>query len=358
MEGGPLDLGTDVVELAARLIDIPSASGAEGPIADLVAAALAKIDTLRVRRDGNTVVATTELGRPRRVVIAGHLDTVPAAGNLPHRREGERISGLGATDMKGGVAVALRLAATVVGPRHDITYVFYDCEEVTASRNGLGRVAVRHPEWITGDLAILMEPSDACVELGCQGSIRAELTVRGARAHSARWWLGSNAIHRATDVLDTLDAYQARRVMIDGLEYRDGLSAVRISGGVAGNIVPDECVITVNFRYAPDLSEADARSHLVSLFPSAETVIVDSVPAARPGLDTHAIREFIADVSVPVAPKYGWTDVARFAALGIPAVNYGPGDPHLAHKPEEWVSVDQLVECERVLRGWLEADDG
>ena len=255
--------------------------------------------------------------------------------------------------MKGGVAVALRLAATVAEPTRDVTYVFYDCEEVEAARNGLGRVARTQPEWLTADFAVLMEPSGGVVEAGCQGTMKVEVITRGRRAHSARSWLGDNAVHRAGQVLDRLRAYDARRVTVDGLEYREGLNAVLVRGGVAGNVIPDECVITVNYRFAPSVSESEAEKHLREVFVGLEVEVVDSAPGALPGLSHPAASAFVAAVGGEPQPKFGWTDVARFSALGVPAVNYGPGDPSLAHTREEYVEVGQVLKCEERLNAWL-----
>jgi succinyl-diaminopimelate desuccinylase len=348
-----LDLGQDGPTLAAALVDVYSVSGSEGELADAVHAALAGLVHLRVDRDGDAVVARTSIGRAQRVVLAGHLDTVPAAGNFPGRRDGPVLHGLGACDMKGGVAVALRLAASVPDPGHDVTYVFYDGEEVEEPRNGLRRLAERRPDWLTADLAVLMEPSGATVEAGCQGSLRVQVRTEGRRAHSARSWTGVNAIHAAASVLDRLRAYEPRRVVVDGLEYREGLNAVRIAGGVAGNVIPDECTVTVNYRFAPDRTLDEAEDHTREVFDGFDVERMDGAAGARPGLDAPAVAAFLAAVGGQPRPKFGWTDVARFAALGIPAVNYGPGDPELAHTREESVPVAQIVECEDRLRTWL-----
>ncbi|MCQ4213958.1 succinyl-diaminopimelate desuccinylase [Streptomyces longispororuber] len=349
-----LELGADVVELTRALVDIPSESGDEKPLADAVESALAALAHLTVERVGNSVVARTGLGRPERVIVAGHLDTVPAAGNLPARQEGDLLYGLGACDMKGGVAVALRLAATLTAPSRDVTYVFYECEEVEGDRNGLHRIATERPELLAADLAILMEPSDAGVEAGCQGVLCADITVRGARAHTARAWRGVNAVHRSAEVLRVLDAHVPERVVIDGLEYREGLSAVAVRAGVAGNVVPDTCVISLNARFAPSRSAAEAEAYVRGLFPAEyEFEVTEVVPGALPGLDRAAVGSLVRFLGVEPRPKLGWTDVARFTELGVPAVNFGPGDPVLAHTAGEYVSVGQLVECERKLGDWL-----
>ncbi|MFI6873125.1 succinyl-diaminopimelate desuccinylase [Streptomyces sp. NPDC050400] len=349
-----LELGADVVELTRALVDIPSESGDEKPLADAVESALAALAHLTVERVGNSVVARTGLGRPERVIVAGHLDTVPAAGNLPARQEGDLLYGLGACDMKGGVAVALRLAATLTAPSRDVTYVFYECEEVEGDRNGLHRIATERPELLAADLAILMEPSDAGVEAGCQGVLCADITVRGARAHTARAWMGVNAVHRSAEVLRVLDTHVPERVVIDGLEYREGLSAVAVRAGVAGNVVPDTCVISLNARFAPSRSAAEAEAYVRGLFPADdEFEVTEVVPGALPGLDRAAVGSLVRFLGVEPRPKLGWTDVARFTELGVPAVNFGPGDPVLAHTAGEYVSVGQLVECERKLGDWL-----
>jgi len=354
-----LDLDADVVALTRVLCDAQSVSGDEGPLADAVEAALRCLGRLEVLRDGDAVVARTSLGRARRVVLAGHLDTVPVAGNLPTRCEGEGVAavlhGRGTCDMKGGVAVQLGVAARVAEPVHDLTYVFYDNEEVDASVNGLGRLARNHPEWLAADFAVLLEPTSARVEGGCQGTMRAQLRLRGVAAHSARAWMGHNAIHDAADVLGRLRAYRPRQVDVEGLLYREGLNAVRISGGVANNVIPDECVVAVNYRFAPDRSLAQAEAHLREVFDGYDVTIVDGAPAARPGLDDAAASAFLAAVGKPPAPKYGWTDVARFSALGVPAVNFGPGDPSLAHRDDERCPAADILECERVLVTWLSA---
>ncbi|MFI9160099.1 succinyl-diaminopimelate desuccinylase [Kitasatospora aureofaciens] len=349
----PLDLTLDGGTLTARLVDFPSVSGDEQALADAVEAALRGYPHLTVDRYGNNVVARTNLGRAERVVLAGHLDTVPIADNLPSYVEGDLLYGCGTSDMKSGVAVALRLAATLPEPNRDLTYVFYDCEEVEAHRNGLGHLAKDRPEWLAADFAVLMEPSDAMVEGGCQGTLRAQVRLTGVRAHAARSWLGDNAIHRAAEVLTRLADYRPRRVEIDGLEYREGLNAVRIDGGVAGNVIPDECVITVNFRYAPDRSEAEAEKHVREVFDGFELTVTDFAPGALPGLAQPAAKAFLAATGGQARAKFGWTDVARFSALGIPAVNYGPGDPNFAHKRDERCSLTAIAETEDRLRAWL-----
>ena len=348
-----MDLGLDGAALTARLVDIPSVSGEEGPIADAIEAALRALPHLDVHRDGDAIVARTMLGRPERVILAGHVDTVPVAGNLPSRLEGSRLYGCGTSDMKSGVAVQLRLAAALTSPRRDVSYVFYDCEEVEAERNGLLRLSRNSPELLAGDFAVLMEPSSARIEGGCQGTLRAEITVPGQRAHTARSWMGRNAIHEAGAVLDVLRGYVPRQPEVDGLRFHEGLNAVAVRGGVAGNVVPDECVVTVNYRFAPDLSGEQAAEFVRSMFPDWPVTVLDVADGARPGLGQPAAAEFAAAVGGTPAAKLGWTDVARFSALGIPAVNYGPGISEIAHTPGEYVETGTIAECEARLRAWL-----
>ncbi|WP_040337233.1 succinyl-diaminopimelate desuccinylase [Candidatus Blastococcus massiliensis] len=360
----PLDLSADVLAVTRALVDAPSVSGSEGPLADAVEAALRALGGLEVERIGDAVLARTNLGRPTRVVLAGHLDTVPIADNVPSRLDEAtgRLYGCGTSDMKSGDAVMLRLAARfgVPGaqPAHDLTFVFYDNEEVESARNGLGRVARERRGWLYGDLAILMEPTDGEIEGGCQGTLRAVLETTGHRAHSARSWLGVNAIHALTGAVTALAAYRPREVEIDGCLYREGLNAVGISGGVAGNVIPDEAALTVNFRYAPDRDEDAAEAHVREVFADATAAgatltVVDNAGGALPGLSEPAAAAFVAAVGRPARAKLGWTDVARFAAFGIPALNYGPGDPTLAHTREEHVLVDRLQPAEDALTAYL-----
>src|ERR687886_993594 len=328
-----LDLTSDVVDLTRTVCDIESVSG------------------------GEAVLARTALGRPERVVLAGHIDTVPVAGNLPTRLEGGAecgvLVGRGTADMKGGVAVQLRVAAALPAPSRDVTFVFYDHEEVDAASNGLGRLAREHPQWLTGDLAVLLEPTAAGIEGGCNGTMRAEVVTRGVAAHSARWWRGRNAVHEAGRVLARLQAYQPREVEVEGLVFREGLNAVSISGGIAGNVIPDLCRVVVNYRFAPDKDLASAEAHVREVFEGYEVNIVDGADGARPGLDRPAAAEFAAAIGAAPRAKEGWTDVARFSALGIPALNFGPGDPSVAHADDEHVPVAQLRACELALLTWL-----
>jgi len=348
-----LDLSQDPAALTAALVDVPSVSGDEERLADAITAALQRIPHLDTHRDGNAVIARTRLGRPQRVVLAGHIDTVPIAGNLPSRAEDGLLYGCGSCDMKSGVAVQLRLAASLPEPGRDVTYVFYDGEEVEAERNGLLRLSRNCPELLAADLAILLEPTSAVIEGGCQGTLRAEVRATGERAHSARSWNGSNAIHHAGAILEVLRGYVAREPEVDGLTYHEGLNAVFISGGVAGNVIPDECLVTVNYRFAPDRSVAQAQDHLREVFAGWDVEFTDWAAGARPGLGDPAATTLLAAVGGTPRAKFGWTDVARFAELGMPAVNYGPGDPEIAHTRGEHVPITQIAECEARLRSWL-----
>ncbi|MBE8523646.1 succinyl-diaminopimelate desuccinylase [Amycolatopsis sp. H6(2020)] len=353
-----LDLHADPVDLTAALVDVFSVSGAEAELATAVQDALrTQAPHLEVVRNGDAVLARTDLGRGSRVVLAGHLDTVPENGNFPSRREGagdeEILHGLGTVDMKGGDAVFLHLAATLPSPKHDVTFVFYDNEEVEAVKNGLGRIERELPEWLAGDLAIVGEPSNGVIEAGCQGTMRVELRLAGKRAHTARAWMGENAIHALAEPLRRLGEYTPRIVDIDGLTYREGLQATSISGGVAGNVVPDAAVLTVNHRFAPDRDAAAAEQHLREVFDGFELSVVDMSPGALPGLSAPAAAELVAAAGGRAAAKLGWTDVARFAARGMPAVNFGPGNPTLAHTQQENVRTAEIRQVTEVLRKFL-----
>ncbi len=351
-----LDLSGDPIALTAALVDIPSESRQEARIADEVEAALREqTHGFEIVRHGNAVLARTKLGRPTRALLAGHLDTVPIADNVPSHRDGDELHGCGTVDMKSGDAVFLHLAATVTEPARDITLVFYDCEEIEAAANGLGRIENELPDWLQADVAILGEPSGGYIEAGCQGTLRVVVTTDGVRAHSARPWMGDNAIHKLGAVLDRLSRYQARRVDIDGCTYREGLSAVRIDGGIAGNVIPDNASVTVNFRFAPDRTVEQALQHVHEVLDGVDvrTAQTDAAAGALPGMSQPAAAALVQAAGGQVRAKLGWTDVARFAARGVPAVNYGPGDPSLAHRVDERVPVGQITAAVEMLRGYL-----
>ncbi len=368
-----LDLGSSATALTRQICDIESVSGNEKALADAIVASLADARHLEIIRDGNTIVARTNLGRVNRVVIAGHIDTVPLNNNLPTRFEtldvgsalaessatgpGDYLWGRGTVDMKAGVAVQLKLAAELTEPILDVTWMWYDNEEVTSDLNGLTRLAANRPDLFAGDFAILGEPTNSTIEGGCNGTLRVDVRAKGLRSHSARSWVGVNAIHRIAPVLATLAAYVAREVEVEGLVYREGLNAVGISGGVAGNVIPDECTVHINYRFAPSMSGAEAELYVRSLFAGFEVTLVDLAEGARPGLDADLAQHFLASVGGIAKPKYGWTDVARFSAMGVPAVNYGPGDPLKAHADDERVLISQIDDCEAGLRRWLTGEE-
>lgn len=360
-----LDLHADVAELTAALLDVESVSGSEGRVADLVAEALGVLPHLTLWRDGDSIIARTELGRSERVILAGHLDTVPlpttpgARGTVPSSWQGRSDSengvlyGRGATDMKGGVAVQLALAASLAEPNRDLTFVFYDHEEVAADLSGLGRLARNHRELLDADFGILLEPTDGVVEGGCNGTMRFEARTHGKAAHSARAWMGLNAIHDLAPILQRLSEYQPQTVDVEGLAYRESLNAVTIRGGIAGNVIPDQAVVEINYRFAPDKSIEQAEAVVFELLAGFDVARTDAAPGARPGLDQPAAAAFVAAVGGEPKPKFGWTDVARLGELGIPAVNFGPGDPLLAHSDDEHVSGQVIRDCLAALTRWL-----
>lgn len=347
----------DLLKLTAALVDIPSVSHHERAVTDHLESLLAPVPWLSLTRIGDNLVARTELGRPARLILAGHTDTVPPNGNEAARVDGDVLWGIGACDMKGGVAVLAELARTVAEPAVDITYVFYECEEIDAKYNGVERLFRERPDLVAGDAAILAEPTSARVEAGCQGTMRVEVAMTGERAHTARAWLGRNAIHRLVPVLDGVAAYRGREVTIDGCDYREGLQAVRVAGGVANNVVPDRATVTLNHRFAPDRSPEEAEAHVREVVGEVdEFLVTDMAPAALPGLGHPLLRAVLeASGGVPYG-KLGWTDVARFASRGVPATNFGPGDPSLAHHADERVTRADLESVYGVLRAVLEGE--
>ncbi|WP_048761053.1 succinyl-diaminopimelate desuccinylase [Corynebacterium vitaeruminis] len=367
-----LNLLQDPVDLTAALVDIESVSHNETAIADAVEAALREVaqadESIEVLRIDNNVIARTHRGLPQRVILAGHLDTVPTADNVPSTRgvdaQGrDTLFGCGTVDMKSGDAVYLHAFATLAASQElqrDLTLIMYECEEIAAEFNGLRHLSESYPELLTGDVALLGEPSGNAIEAGCQGSIRLRLTAHGTRAHSARAWLGDNAVHKLAPVLSRIAAYEPQIVDIDGLAYREGLNVVWVEAGVATNTVPDKAVLRVNFRFAPNRSADEAMVHFREVLGLDEfaaedlTVDVEDVsPGALPGLHAAAAKELVAVAGDVVKPKFGWTDVARFSALGIPAVNFGPGDPAYCHKKDEQIPVECITALWADLRRYL-----
>ena len=333
----------DLLDLAAELVDVPSESHEEGPLADLFEKRLRDASLLVVDRIGDNVVARSDLGHKHRIVIAGHLDTVPANGNQHARIEGDRLFGLGACDMKGGLAAQLATAIAIDKPKVDVTFVFYSGEEVAAKYNGLKQLFETHPKLVDGDVALLGEPTSAAIEAGCQGTLRVKALFEGQRAHTARPWKGRNAIHRLGPVLQTLEQYEGRRPVVDGCEYREAMQAVYVEAGVAGNVVPDAANLTVNYRYAPDRTPEQAEAHVAEVLGEYDQLIVDdhALPA-MPALTHPLLRQLISRNNLEVRAKLGWTDVARFAVNGIPASNFGSGDASIAHTQGEFVERHEI----------------
>ncbi len=351
---------TDLLALTAELVDIPSVSWNEQAIGDRIEAELRAAPWLEVTRLGDNVVARTALGRSTRVILAGHTDTVPPNGNAGATVEGDRLHGVGAADMKSGLAVMLELARTVDEPGVDVTYVFYAREEVASEHSGLREIEAARPDLLEADVALLGEPTAGAVEAGCQGTMRLRIVLRGERAHTARPWMGRNAIHRLAGLLSTFELYDERRPVLDGCEYREALQAVRVEGGVAGNVVPDEVEVVVNHRFAPDRSPAEAEAHVREVVASAVddgdlVEVVNVAGAAAPGLGHPVLRGLIERNGLEVRAKLGWTDVAFFAERGIPAANFGPGHSEVAHTAGEWVDRAQIESVHDALQGLLGA---
>ncbi|OEY11897.1 succinyl-diaminopimelate desuccinylase [Corynebacterium sp. BCW_4722] len=358
-----LDLFADPVDLTAALIDIESPSFHEGEIADAVEKQLRALEHATVQRFGNTVVARTDFGCAQRVVLAGHIDTVPLADNTPHRIEGDTLYGCGAVDMKSGMACYLHAFARLAEPgksAYDLTLIAYEAEEVSSEHNGLYHLERDHPELLAGDIALLGEPSGGIVEAGCQGTIRVFVDAHGTRAHSARSWLGQNAAHMLAGPLTRIAEYEPRTVTIDGCDYREGLNVVGLDGFVATNTIPDAARLIVNFRYAPDRTVEEAKAHLEQVLQLDDELTLtydDIAPGALPGLGDPVAAGLVEAVGGNFRAKFGWTDVARFSSLGVPAVNFGPGDPGFAHKPDEQCPVEQIREVAAQLMQYLSAKE-
>jgi succinyl-diaminopimelate desuccinylase len=338
----PLLPGRDLLALTAELVDIPSVSHDEAAITDRIEAELRTLTHLEVTRIGNNLVARTMLGWSQRVLLGGHTDTVPVNDNAGARIDGDTLWGLGSADMKGGLAVLLELARTIVEPVMDVTYVFYECEEVASKFNGLRTIERERPDLLHADAALLGEPTAAALEAGCQGTLRIVVTLRGTRAHTARAWMGRNAIHRLGEVLRILAAYEPRQPEIQGCRYHEGLQAVYVDGGAAGNVVPDRATVTINHRFAPDRDAAEAEAHVRALLdPVLEDgdgfEVVDVGVAAAPHLTHPIVAALCGRSDLAVRAKLGWTDVAFFAARGVAAANFGPGDAEISHTRDEHI---------------------
>lgn len=351
-------MSADLLAKTAELIDVASVSYNEGAIASLIEEELRAVPGLTVDRVGDNVVARTDLGRPQRVLIGGHSDTVPPNDNAVARIEGDVVWGLGAADMKSALAVMLELAATVAEPEVDVTWLFYAREEVRVADSGLRELFDVRPDLLATDVALLGEPTGGAVEAGCQGSMRAVVTLAGARAHTARPWMGVNAIHRLGSVLQLAEAYEPRTPVIDGCQFRESLQAVAVEGGVAGNVVPDRAEVTLGYRYAPDRSPAEAEDILREMLAPVlgdddGFEVTEHAPAAPPGLGHPVLQRLIAEHDLEIKSKLGWTDVAFFAERGIPAANFGPGESTLAHTAEERVDRAAVEAYRSVLESLL-----
>jgi succinyl-diaminopimelate desuccinylase len=345
-----------LADLLETLVNIPSPTGREAEIAGFVAERAAASRRGETLRSGHGVVWRGPVrGRPL-VVLAGHLDTVPANGNDIARREGGKLYGVGASDMKSGDAVMLGLLETLDMDRlrFDLALVFYDAEEGPAAGNGLARLLDEMPWLREAAVAVLLEPTDLKVELGCNGILNAEVIVRGKAAHSARPWLGVNAVERAAGWLGEITRFPVTPVSIRGVEYRETLQVTTLEAGRARNVVPDRLRANLNYRFTPDHDLAHAEARLRAQVPADfEIEIVDRAPPGRVCLDVPEVREFVERFRLPVAGKQGWTDVARFTEAGIPAFNFGPGIAELAHQQGEYCPLASLEPALRHLADFL-----
>jgi succinyl-diaminopimelate desuccinylase len=340
-----------LVDDLAWLIDIPSVTGDEVALREAVAQRLGHLDP---RQIGNSLVVGLRTGRPL-VVLYGHLDTVPVQGNLPARIAGDRVHGLGASDMKSGLAVMMGLLedpAVVSGP-FDVMGVFYDAEEGPADGNGLERVLDETPALGAAEFSIVLEPTDGELQLGCQGAINATVEFHGTAAHSARPWLGENAITKAADWLAEIERRAWRDVSVAGLTFKETFAVTTAAGGVARNVIPARFTLNLNHRFPPDRTMAEAEELVRRVCAPADHVeIVDRAPAAPiPEGNPHLDR--LRSLVEVVAAKTAWTDVARLTARGLAAVNYGPGEVALAHRADESVSIAAMERCRAVLGRFL-----
>jgi succinyl-diaminopimelate desuccinylase len=353
--------GEALIARTAELVSIASVSRFESDLAEVVFAELKAIPGMSVHRVGDNVIASTDHHGQTRVLLGGHLDTVPPSGNEHARVDGSRLFGVGAADMKGGLAVMLALAAKAGDRGCDTTYVFYAREEIARAESGLLELEAEMPSALGCDVALLLEPTGAVVEAGCQGSLRIEIALAGTRAHSARPWTGRNAIHRLGRVIDRITDFAEYRPVIDGCEYRESLQAVGISGGGVGNVVPDQAKLLVNYRFAPDKTIDEAivalRKQFDGLLDASNGDIfevVDFAPPAPPRLNDPVLERLVAASGSAPRAKLAWTDVAFFSERGVPAANFGPGDPLIAHHADEFVVEEELIAVFAVLDDLLE----
>lgn len=343
-------LGGDVADICHDLVATPSEYGHEGALADLIERRVAELGVAHERIGDSIVARTGSGGAP--LALVGHFDTVPNWPDGGVERTADRIIGRGAADMKGGVAVMLALLQRLARDPRDAVLILYDHEEGPHEDNGihcvLAESALLDPK---PSAAVVLEPSGGAIHAGAVGSLNAQIAFRGRAAHAARPWEGENAVSEA--LADALGRFARRApvaVEVDGLTYHDTVTVTMVNGGVAHNVVPDLVELWVNARIAPGGSVDAARVEVEALAgPAAEVVWRDVAPPAMPSLDAPVVRDFIARSGLEVLPKQAWTDVATMHAWGVPAFNYGPGESSQAHQPGEWVAIDRLEECERVL---------
>jgi succinyl-diaminopimelate desuccinylase len=340
------------------LCSVPSPIGEEKALCDAVSERLARLPLASpIRRYGDSIVVPLvrkrEPGRPH-VVLAGHLDTVRTE-NGPAKIQDGRCYGAGAADMKAGLAVMIVVAETLGELSGcDVTLVFYAREEGPYAENELGPVLAQDDDLRTADLAVCLEPSDNRLHLGCCGSIHATVTFNGKTGHSARPWEGDNAITKSAGLLDRLAVLAPIEHLIDGLLYRTTTTVTIASGGRGRNVVPDTFTLNLNHRFAPDTSLEQAQADVRALVgEGARVEFTDLSPASLPNAAHPLVKKLIAAGVRSTEPKQAWTDVARFSALGIAAVNFGPGENAQAHQKNESTDLVLLFQGYRILFSWL-----
>jgi succinyl-diaminopimelate desuccinylase len=342
-----------IADVCVHLLETASEYGDEERLAGMVEAHCATLG-VQYERIGNAVVARTGPAGAA-VALVGHLDTVPNWEGGTVHVDGDRIIGRGAADMKGGVAVMLRLLGRLRGLPAPVVYVFYDREEGPNEHNGIHRVLAESTLLARPAFAVVLEPTGTTIHAGAVGTMNADVIVRGKLAHSARPWEGVNAIERSAPLLARFAAREAEPVDVEGLRFHDTITITMAHAGNARNVVPDELRLAVNVRVAPGRSLDGARAEVERLAaPEGEVTWLDTSPPSLPNVTDPAVQSFIAATGLEVHPKQAWTDVATLTAAGIPAVNVGPGESSQAHQRNEWVSIAALERCEAILAGYLE----
>lgn len=349
-------------ELTKDLIQINSVSGNEKQLVDKLENHLKSFSHLKLTRISNTLVAECKKPETAQIILAGHVDTVPPASNETVKIVGNTLYGLGACDMKGGIAVMIKLAESAKDFNVSTRFIFYESEEVEINKNGLQLLSRRQPELLKADGAILLEPTNSQLELGCQGVLLFNIQVKGVKAHAARPWKGVNSITRAPKIIESVKSFPKKKVMLEGVCYKESLEPVKFNSGSATNVIPDLAEITLSYRFAPDKSADIAQAEIFSHFKHVldnslgdNIVILEARNGAYPASKSGIFKQLFELTSNKVSAKLGWTDVAFFSENQTVAVNFGPGDPQLAHSPDEKLEKGELEQSYKILTQFLKS---